>query len=70
MKIIDKLQEKKIRVLFGLVAFLGGMTTLLLYAQKRKYNKESKEILDMERELKSLQLEELRLRKKQRAKKG
>ena len=66
MKIVDKLQEKKIRVLFACVAFLGGFTSILLYSQRRRNSKEQKGILNMEREVKSLQLEELKMRKAKR----
>ena len=69
MKIVDRIQEKRIRVLFGLVAFLGGVTSLLLYTQRRKGEKETREILNMEKELKALQLEELKARKQEREKK-
>jgi hypothetical protein len=69
MKIIDKLQEKKIRVLFGLVAFLGGVTSLLLYTQRKRNSKENKEIMDLEKELRTLQIEDLKMRKEERLRK-
>jgi cadmium resistance protein CadD (predicted permease) len=60
MNKIDFLQEKKIRMLFGLVAFIGGVTTILIYMQNRKSKKEQDEILALERELRTLQIEKLR----------
>lgn len=60
MNRIDFLQEKKIRLLFGLVAFIGGVSTILLYMQNRNGKKEKSEILALEKELRSLQIEKLR----------
>ena len=61
--ITDKLQSKQIRLLFGLVAFLGGASTLLLYFQRRKNSKEEKELLALDKELKELQLRKLKSQK-------
>lgn len=60
MNKIDFLQEKKIRLLFGLVAFLGGITTIFVYMQNRKAKKEQTEILALEKELRTLQIEKLK----------
>jgi hypothetical protein len=60
MNKIDFLQERKIRLLFGLVAFIGGVTTIVVYMQNRKSKKEQDEILALERELRTLQIEKLR----------
>ena len=70
MKIIDRLQEKKIRVLFGLVAFIGGITSLLLFSRRNKNSKENKEIMDLEKEVRSLQIEDLKMRKAERERKA
>ena len=61
---VDLIQEKQIRLLFYLVATMGAVTTLALYFQNRKTRDEKKELLDMEKELKTLQLEKLRAEKK------
>lgn len=61
---IDFLQEKKIRMLFGMVAFIGGLTTVLIYIQSRRNKKEKDEILALEKELRQLQIEKLRSEKK------
>lgn len=66
MKLIDKVQEKNIRLLFGAVAFLGGVTALLLYFQRRKFAGEQKELLNLEKEIKTLELEELRKNRQSR----
>jgi NADH:ubiquinone oxidoreductase subunit 6 (subunit J) len=59
MNKINFLQEKKIRLLFGLVAFIGGVTTILLYVHNRRSKKEQDEILALEKELRTLQIEKL-----------
>lgn len=63
---VDLIQEKQIRLLFYLVATLGATTTLVLYWQNRKNRKEKSELLAMEHELKTLQLEKLKAEKKRR----
>ena len=60
MNKIDFLQEKKIRLLFGIVAFIGGVMTILVYMQNRKAKKEQDEILALEKELRTLQIEKLK----------
>ena len=60
MNKIDFLQEKKIRLLFGIDAFIGGVTTILVYMQNRKAKKEQDEILALEKELRTLQIEKLK----------
>jgi hypothetical protein len=60
MNKMDFLQEKKIRMLFGLVAVIGSVTTILVYMQNRKSKKEQDEILAIEKELRTLQIEKLR----------
>ena len=61
---IDFLQEKKIRMLFGMVAFIGGLTTVLIFIQNRRNKKEKDEVLALEKELRQLQIEKLRAEKK------
>lgn len=63
---VDLIQEKQIRLLFYLVATLGATTTLVLYWQNRKNRKEKDELLAMEKELKTLQLEKLKAEKKRK----
>lgn len=61
---IDILQERQIRWLFGIVAFIGGITTILVYFQNRHDQNNRKELDEMEREIKSLQLQKLRADKR------
>jgi cell division protein FtsL len=63
---VDLIQEKQIRLLFYLVATLGATTTLVLYWQNRKNRKEKDDLLAMEKELKTLQLEKLKAEKKRK----
>jgi hypothetical protein len=61
---IDLLQERQIRWLFGIVAFIGGITTILVYLQDRHSKKQRTELDELERELKILQLEKLKADKR------
>lgn len=61
---IDLLQERQIRWLFGIVAFIGGITTILVYLQNRHDQNNRKELDEMEREIKLLQLQKLRADKR------
>lgn len=61
---IDILQERQIRWLFGIVAFIGGITTILVYVQNRHDQSNRKELDEMEREIKLLQLQKLRADKR------
>ena len=63
---VDIVQEKQIRLLFYLVATLGAVTTLVLFFQQRKTRGERSELLNLEKELKTLQLEKLKREKRQR----
>ena len=56
---VDSIQEKKIRILFGAVAFLGGVTAILVYFHQRKLGQQRKELIDLEMKVKKLQLKEL-----------
>ena len=38
--LVDKTQSKQISFLFGAVAFIGGVSGLLIYFQKRKFSYE------------------------------
>ena len=55
----DKVQDTKIRLLFGAVAAMAGVMAILYYRQMTKSNKERKELLDMEHQIKTLQLKKL-----------
>lgn len=61
--ITDKIQSKQITFLFGAVAFIGGVSGLLIYFQKRKFSKEHAELLALDKEIKTLTLEKLKKEK-------
>lgn len=46
--------------MFGAVAFIGGVSGLLIYFQKRKFSKEHAELLALDKEIKTLTLEKLK----------
>tara|TARA_R100000900_G_scaffold113714_1_gene88732 strand:+ start:358 stop:567 length:210 start_codon:yes stop_codon:yes gene_type:complete len=56
----DKTQSKQISFLFGAVAFIGGVSGLLIYFQKRKFSKEQAELFALEKEIKLLTLKKLK----------
>jgi CHASE3 domain sensor protein len=61
---IDILQNKKIDFLFGAVAFIAGVATIVVFIQNSKTKKEKRAIIDMEVEIKQLELAKLRAEKK------
>jgi sensor histidine kinase YesM len=64
MKLVDLVQEKKIRLLFGLVAVIGVVSSVAIYLQKRKFTKDEEALIKLEKEVKQLMLEKLRKEKK------
>ena len=58
--LVDKTQSKQISFLFGAVAFIGGVSGLLIYFQKRKFSKEQAELFALEKEIKLLTLQKLK----------
>ena len=59
LDITNKVQDRKIRLLFGAVAAMAGVMAILYYRQMTKGNVERTELLDMERQIKTLQLKKL-----------
>tara|TARA_R110000803_G_scaffold21216_1_gene53644 strand:- start:8240 stop:8449 length:210 start_codon:yes stop_codon:yes gene_type:complete len=57
--LVDKAQSKQINFLFASVAFIGGVSGLLIYFQKRKFSKEQAELFALEKEIKLLTLKKL-----------
>lgn len=57
---IDKIQEKQIRFLFGAVAFIGGITAILVWYHKRQLVDAEEDVLKLDRELKTLQVAEMK----------
>jgi hypothetical protein len=61
---IDLLQEKKIKWLFAGLAALGGFVGILIYINQRKHNQVEREIFELDKQIKSLELEKLKNGKK------
>jgi hypothetical protein len=59
---INVSQNRKITLLFSLIAATAGALAILTYLQKIKHDKENKEIAKIDLELKMLQLAELKKR--------
>lgn len=57
---IDSTQNKKLALAFSLLAALGGLTAFLVYLDKKKHEKTTTEIMQLEKQIKSLQLEKLK----------
>lgn len=56
---IDLLQEKKIKWLFAGLTAIGGLVGVLIFLDQRKHNKVQREIFELDRQIKSLELEKL-----------
>jgi hypothetical protein len=57
---IDLLQEKKIKWLFAGLTALGGFVGILIFLDQRKHNKVEREIFELDKQIKSLELEKLK----------
>jgi hypothetical protein len=62
---IDLLQEKKIKWLFAGLTALGGLVGILLWLDQKKHNKVQREIFELDKQIKSLELERLKNGKKE-----
>jgi hypothetical protein len=60
MNTFDLLQEKKIGWLMAGFAVLGSIVALAAYMNQKKHNQVEKELFDLDKEIKSLQLERLK----------
>lgn len=56
----DIRQQGQLGVLFGLLAALGGITAFLAYIEKKKHSKLEDEILQLDKNIKQLQLNKLK----------
>lgn len=61
---INSNQEKRMNLIFGLVAALSGLAAILIYIDNRRHSKVQEELFTLDKELKELQLEELKNGKK------
>jgi hypothetical protein len=57
---IDLLQESKIKWLVAGLGALGGVVALLIYLDQKKHNDVEKEIFELDKEIKLLQLQKLK----------
>jgi|LakMenEpi03Aug12_release.lakeMendotaPanAssembly.Ray.scaffolds.fasta_scaffold4086521_1 hypothetical protein len=60
MNTFDLLQEKKIRWTIGALALLGTVVAVIAYIDQKKHNELQKEVIALDKELKSLQLEKIK----------
>ena len=61
---INSNQEKRMNFIFGLVAALSGLAAILIYIDNRRHTKVQEELNELDKELKLLQLEEIKNGKK------
>lgn len=57
---IDLLQESKIKWIIAGLGALGGIVALLIYLDQKKHNQVQKEIFELDKEIKMLQLQKLK----------
>lgn len=57
---IDLLQESKIKWLIAGLGALGGIVAVLVYLDQKKHNQVEKEIFELDKEIKLLQLKKLK----------
>ena len=60
----DNLQTKNINLLIGMVSALGGVALFMGYLHTKKHAKLQEEVLNLDKEIKRLELEEKRNGKK------
>jgi hypothetical protein len=60
MNAFDLLQEKKIGWLMAGFAVLGSVVALAAYMNQKKHNQVEKELFELDKEIKRLQLEKLK----------
>lgn len=60
MDAFDLLQEKKIGWLITGFAILGSIVALATYLNQKKHNQVERELFDLEKEIKRLQLERMK----------
>lgn len=60
MNAFDLLQEKKIGWLIGAFAVLGTVVAVIAYIDQKKHNQLQKEVIELDKELKRIQLEKIK----------
>lgn len=56
---IDIIQDKQIKNVIAIVIALGSLTVFLAYIEERKHSKIKRELLELDRSIKELQLTKL-----------
>jgi len=64
MNLVDKIQEKKIKILFYIIATLGALATFSVFLRNRKHIEKDDAIRNMDLEIKKLELSKLLNEKK------
>jgi hypothetical protein len=57
---IDLLQEKKIQSLATWMIIIGGVVGVLVYLNQKKHNDVERELFELDKEIKTLQLSKLK----------
>jgi hypothetical protein len=57
---IDLLQERRIQNLATWMIVIGGVVGILVYLNQRKHNQVEKELFELDKEIKTLQLSKLK----------
>ena len=57
---INILQEKKLKWIIAGLGALGGIVAMLVYLDQKKHNKVQKELFELDKEIKILQLSKLK----------
>jgi uncharacterized protein YjfI (DUF2170 family) len=57
---VNSKQEKRLNLLFGLIAALSGIAAIMIYVDNRRHSKQQEEILELDRELKELQIRKIK----------
>jgi uncharacterized membrane protein (DUF106 family) len=60
MNAFDLLQERKIGWLIAALAVLGTVVAAIAYIDQKKHNELQKEVIELDKELKRLQLEKIK----------
>jgi uncharacterized protein YjfI (DUF2170 family) len=61
---VNSSQERKLNMVFGLIAALSGLAAILIFIDNRKHTTLQEEIFVLDKELKLMQLEKLKNDKK------
>jgi len=60
MNTFDLLQERKLRWVIGALALLGTVVAIIAYIDQKEHNELQKEVIALDKELKSLQLQKIK----------